>query len=68
MRQIAIFLMLIMGGIGAVHASIASMSYVEDAVAPKVDTAATANQTMAGSYTVSGTMAVPTPALPEPVD
>ena len=57
-----------MGGIGAAHASIASMSYVEDAVAPKVDTAATANQTMAGSYTVSGTMAVPTPALPEPTD
>ena len=68
MRQIAIFFILIAGAINTTHASIASVSYVDGAVAPKVDTDASANQTMAGTYTVSGTMAVPTPALPEPTD
>ena len=34
------------------------------ALESKVDTSTTANQTMAGSYTVSGTFNVPTPTLP----
>ena len=34
------------------------------AISTRVDTAQTANQTMAGTYTVSGTFNVPTPTLP----
>ena len=53
-------------------ASIPSTAYVQqqvanqiaDSVSTKVDTSATANQTMAGTYTVSGTFNVPTPTLP----
>ncbi len=45
-------------------AEIASTSYVASASASKVDTSVSANQTMAGSYTVSGTLVVPTPPLP----
>lgn len=45
-------------------ANIASTDHVANATASKVDTAATANQTMAGTYTVSGTLIVPTQPLP----
>ncbi|MBQ2844472.1 MAG: hypothetical protein IJE79_00420 [Alphaproteobacteria bacterium] len=53
-------------------ASIPSTAYVQqqvanqiaDSVSTKVDTSATATQTMAGTYTVSGTFNVPTPTLP----
>ena len=48
--------------------SLASKEYVTEYVANKsemmVSTSQTANQTMAGSYTVSGTLIVPTPPLP----
>ena len=37
---------------------------VEEKASTKVDTSADANQTMAGTYTVSGTLMVPTPPLP----
>ena len=43
------------------RADIASTTYVDNT---KVDISASANQTMAGSYTVSGTLVVPTPPLP----
>ncbi len=46
------------------RADIASTGYVANANATKVDTSASAQQTMAGSYTVSGTLVVPTPPLP----
>ncbi|MDW2958674.1 MAG: hypothetical protein R8M37_02595 [Alphaproteobacteria bacterium] len=46
------------------RADIASTAYVNTATTTKVDTSSTANQTMAGSYTVSGTFVVPTPPLP----
>lgn len=39
-------------------------TYVEHKTESAVDTSATANQTMAGTYTVSGTLIVPTPPLP----
>ena len=39
-------------------------SQIATAVSSKVDTSATANQTMAGTYTVSGTFNVSTPTLP----
>lgn len=42
-------------------ADIASTTYVDNT---KVDVSASANQTMAGNYTVSGTFVVPTPPLP----
>ena len=45
-------------------ANVASAQYVQESVATKVDTSANANQTMAGTYTVSGTLMVPTPPLP----
>lgn len=44
--------------------AVASTQYVQNSVATKVDTSANANQTMAGTYTVSGTLMVPTPPLP----
>lgn len=47
-------------------AAIASAQYVQNSVATKVDTSSTANQTMAGNYTVSGSFKVPTPPLPNP--
>ena len=53
-------------------ANIPSTAYVQqqianqiaDSVSTKVDTSATANQTMAGTYTVTGAMYAPTPTLP----
>ena len=53
-------------------ANIPSTAYVQqqvanqiaDSVSTKVDTSSTATQTMAGTYTVSGTFNVPTPTLP----
>jgi hypothetical protein len=50
---------------GGAYASIASSQYVDSAVSTRVDTSEKANQTMAGSYTVSGEFNVPTPPLPE---
>ena len=45
-------------------ADVATTTYVDRNVAGRVDTASNANQTMAGTYTVSGTLEVPTPTLP----
>ena len=53
-------------------ASIPSSAYMREqvaseiatAVSSKVDTSATANQTMAGTYNVTGTMYATTPTLP----
>ena len=39
-------------------------SQIATAVSSKVDTSATANQTMAGTYTITGTVYAPTPTLP----
>ncbi len=44
--------------------TVATAQYVQESVATRVDTSATANQTMEGNYTVSGTLVVPTPPLP----
>lgn len=46
------------------YADIASTTYVDTHIEDKVGTSSTANQTMAGTYTVSGTLNVPTPPLP----
>ena len=45
-------------------AEIPSTAYVNGAISTRVDTSESANQTMAGTYNVSGTMTVPTPPLP----
>mgnify|MGYP003293066763 CR=1 FL=1 len=52
--------------VAPVHAqvAVASQNYVNTATADKVSTSATANQTMAGNYVVSGSFKVPTPPLP----
>ena len=39
-------------------------SQIATAISSKVDTSASANQTMAGTYTVTGTMYTTTPTLP----
>ena len=39
-------------------------SQIATAVSSMVDTSASANQTMAGTYTVTGTLNAPTPTLP----
>ena len=60
---LCVFMITCCGGSG--YASIASSQYVDSAVSTRVDTSEKANQTMAGSYTVSGEFNVPTPPLPE---
>lgn len=45
-------------------ADIASVQHVENQTKTKVDTSAYSNQQMAGTYTVTGTLIVPTPELP----
>lgn len=52
--------------VAPVHAqvAVASQNYVNTATADKVSTSATANQTMAGTYDVTGVMTVETPPLP----
>ena len=52
------------GIISFVFFAVASVQYVSEVVENKVDVSASANQTMAGSYTVSGSLVVPTPPLP----
>ena len=71
MQRGLVFLFLTIGAISTkaiAQVSVASVDYVsqtvETSVATKVDTSASANQTMAGSYTVSGSFKVPTPPLP----
>ena len=59
--RIVLFFVLLVVLPGAVRADIASTTYVDNT---KVDVSASANQTMAGTYTVSGTLIVPTPPLP----
>ena len=49
---------------GSACADLASTSYVSTAVETRVDTSANAKQVMAGEYTVSGSLHVPTPPLP----
>lgn len=51
----------------AVLADLVDVQYVDEAVANRVDTSASANQTMAGTYTVTGSFDVPTQPLPTSV-
>jgi len=49
---------------GTAFADLASTSYVSKSVETRVDTSETANQTMQGTYHISGVMTVETPPLP----
>ncbi len=72
--RLLFFCLLVTPGVSV--ADVASKEYVNDYVnqstETKVDTSASANQTMAGTYTVSGSFTVtgafkvPTPPLPNP--
>ncbi|MFQ6703118.1 MAG: hypothetical protein ACLRFO_02865 [Alphaproteobacteria bacterium] len=62
MRRIVLFLILLIP-CGA-WADLASTTYVETRTTTKVDVSSTANQTMAGTYDVTGVMTVETPPLP----
>lgn len=62
MRGIFLFLCLFFPT--TIFAEIPSTAYVNGAISTRVDTSESANQTMAGTYNVSGTMTVPTPPLP----
>ena len=46
-------------------AAVASTNYVKGAIDTRVGIDKSTNQTLAGTYNVSGTMTVPTPPLPE---
>ena len=61
-RILILFLCLLSANAGA--DGIASVQYVDNATKSKLDTSATSTQEMAGTYTVSGTLVVPTPPLP----
>lgn len=62
MRCVAlIFAMMICG---TANAELVSRGYVDATVETRVDTSKDAKQVMAGEYTVSGTLHVPTPPLP----
>lgn len=45
-------------------AAVASTNYVKGAIDTRVGISESTNQTLAGTYNVSGTMTVPTPPLP----
>ncbi len=47
-----------------VFLALVSAQYVSEVVENKVDVSKSANQVMAGTYTVSGALMVPTPPLP----
>ena len=65
MKRIALIMAVLFAG--TAYADLASVSYVNTAVETRVDTSAQAKQVMAGEYTVSGALNVPTPPLP-PMD
>lgn len=63
MRRMLVLMVVLMMPCASL-ANVASVQYVQESVVTKVDTSANANQTMAGTYTVSGVLMVPTPPLP----
>ena len=46
------------------NANVASVQYVNSVIDTKVDASANTQQTMAGDYTITGTLKVPTQPLP----
>ncbi len=65
MRRLVLLVCVLMAG--TAYADLASVSYVSKATETSVKTSAETKQTMAGEYTVSGALYVPTPPLP-PMD
>ncbi len=72
MKKILLIIPALTFAIAPAFASIPSSAYMREevasqiatAVSTKVDTLASANQTMAGTYTITGTVYAPTPTLP----
>lgn len=68
MKKIALFLSLFTFPAFAdgtvMSGSVASVVYVQNKLATKVDTSATAKQTLAGEYNIVGTLRVSTPPYP----
>lgn len=62
MKHVVLIICMLMTG--AAFADLASTSYVGKSVETRVDTSETANQTMQGTYHISGVMTVETPPLP----
>lgn len=62
--RLALLIFLCVMPVHVAHADIASIEYVNKSSNNKVDISESANQTMAGTYTISGTLVVPTPPLP----
>lgn len=62
MKRLIIFLALTLPL--SAYADIASVQFVENQTKTKVDTSENSNQQMAGTYTVTGVLIVPTPELP----
>lgn len=67
MKNTLFFALFICCFMPAAWADLAGTQYVEESIATKVDTSASANQTMAGTYTVTGSFDVPTQPLPTSV-
>lgn len=67
MRKILFSVFFVFAAVSGSWAELASTVYVEEFSATKVDTSADATQTMAGTYTVTGSFAVPTQPLPQSV-
>lgn len=62
MKHVVLIVCILMAG--TAFADLASTSYVSKSVETRVDTSETANQTMQGTYHISGVMTVETPPLP----
>lgn len=67
MRHFYMAFLLVFCLVGAAHADVASVSYVENIAKDKVSTKGEATQTMSGTYVVTGSFQVPTPQLPSAV-
>jgi hypothetical protein len=67
MKKILFSVLFVFMAVSGAWAELASTSYVEEFSATKVDTSADATQTMAGTYTVTGSFEVPTQPLPASV-
>ena len=64
MKHFICSIFIIFGCLGIARADVASVSYVEGIVSSKVDSQASATQTMAGTYDVTGSLQVPDTNLP----
>ena len=67
MKVILTAVCIVLGADFCAWANIASKDYVEEQVNTRVDMSKESENVMAGKYTISGTIEVPTPDLPPAV-